>query len=171
MDDRAIVLRLGDRTKDDRVPHATPGDNLSANALSMREGAVRERVITLKAGPNAPLLMRIVRSPYALAVTAGKRVQLLERTRTEAPTPLGRPGAEWRASRPGRLFRSPLRIAHGMPERMRPRKPTSQVAPSTSQLAPSTSQVAPSTSQVAPSTSQVAPSTSQVAPSTSQVAP
>jgi hypothetical protein len=125
LDDRGIVLRLAERSVDDAQVRTSPGDAIAAHALG-----VRERVVTLKTAPNAPLLMRIVRTPYALPTTRGRRLNLMDRTRTERPERLGRPGLAWTSFRVGRLFRSPLRsVEHGMPQRLHPRRPAGEVAP------------------------------------------
>lgn len=116
MDDRAFVHKLAARSVDDTPERVAPGDRLSAGALG-----VRIRKVSLQAGPNSPLLMRIVRTPYALEPARARRSPAWDRPRTERPERLGRPGEAWRSSRAGRLFRSPLRIEHGLPVRLRTR--------------------------------------------------
>jgi hypothetical protein len=119
LDDRGIVLRLAQRAVDDTPVRREPGADVSAHALG-----VRDRVVSVKPAPNAPLLMRIVRTPYALAPGRARRLSLLDRTPPERPEPLGRPGRAWTENRAGALFRSPLRsVEHGLPQRLRPRRP------------------------------------------------
>lgn len=117
MDDRAFVSKLTARATSDAIERSVPGDRLSAAALG-----VRERRVTLQPAPNAPLLMRIVRTPYALDPVRPRRSAAWDRPSWDRPEPLPRPGLEWTANRPGRLFRSPLRIEHGLPRRLRPRR-------------------------------------------------
>lgn len=119
LDHRSLVLRLAERAADEPPVRPSPGDLVAAHALG-----VRVRVVSVKPAPNAPLLMRIVRTPYAHAPAAGKRILVFERPSTERPERLGRPGEAWTTARPGALFRSPLRsVEHGLPDRLRPRRP------------------------------------------------
>jgi hypothetical protein len=76
----------------------------------------------VKPGPYAPLLMRIVRYPFALQPGATVRSPAREpRAAVERET-LGRPGAAWRELRADLAFRNPVRsIAHRPEPRPRPK--------------------------------------------------
>lgn len=68
-DERVLATRLGDRTTD-----PSPGPKVAGEAVRVRD-EVHERALRgPEPGPNAPLLIRLVRSPYALhPVHAGRR--------------------------------------------------------------------------------------------------
>jgi hypothetical protein len=116
-----MAVRIGARSSEDAVVHTgsllrtMPGELLAASALGVR---VRTAGLA-RPEPNAPLLMRIVRTPYALEAGRPRRSEPWERTADRKLHPRRRPGAEWRSFRPGSLFRSPLRIEHGLPLRAR----------------------------------------------------
>lgn len=116
--------------RDERALLAADGP--SASLWRRTEGAVsldvRRSRIRVEAAPNAPLLMRLVRTPFALGPARHAKVVV---PRREPPAELD-PVALAAERHPGRAFgdllrelrsTSPLRaIEHGLPTRLRPRR-------------------------------------------------
>lgn len=68
-EDRGLAVRLRGREKPDR-----PEPELVGSTVRLTPPPTTRALRTAKVEPNAPLLMRLVREPYALAVTKGRRV-------------------------------------------------------------------------------------------------
>ncbi len=62
-------MRLRGREKPDR-----PEPELAGSTIRLAPAPTLRALRTVKVEPNAPLLMRLVREPYALAVSKGERV-------------------------------------------------------------------------------------------------
>ena len=72
-EDRGLALRLRKRIAADR-----PEPSLVGSTVRLSPVPTSKALKTVKAEPNAPLLMRLVRFPYALAVTPPRRVPAIE---------------------------------------------------------------------------------------------
>lgn len=68
-DERPLSGRVGDRATEDANDRVLAGES-----LAVRTEVVDKRLRTVTAGPNAPLMIRLVRHPYALhPVKPGRR--------------------------------------------------------------------------------------------------
>ncbi len=68
-EDGGLVVRLRGREKPDR-----PEPELAGSRVRLAPAPTLRALRTVKVEPNAPLLMRLVREPYALGVSKGQRV-------------------------------------------------------------------------------------------------
>jgi hypothetical protein len=71
-----------------------PGPRLPDRLGGARTGLLRERSVRVTAGPNAPLLMRVVRRPMVLSPKRPSRIPLVVRAPKARPAPDG--GREFR---------------------------------------------------------------------------
>ncbi len=122
-DQRETGRRLHERWAPEPTPRPMVGERL-AGARAKADGAVRELKPKqpVRPGPNAPLLMRIVRSPYALHPV--KHVRATIRDLSVVPEPreiLGQPGRAWRELRAELSMPNPIRAFPHRPE-PRPRR-------------------------------------------------
>ena len=84
--------------------------------LPLRDGATSNTKNTVRPEPNAPLLMRIVRHPFALAPVPAKRVEVRSaRDQRPAPT-LEAPLAYREQARQGARFQNPILVFAHRPE-------------------------------------------------------
>ena len=82
VDDRPLAARLGERDQE-----APPGPTLGGESVSVRSEVHERKLRAANAGPNAPLLIRMVRHPYGI-----RPAQFGKREGTQRPDPgEGRP--------------------------------------------------------------------------------
>lgn len=96
-----------------REREARPDRVLAGESVHVTERKTKAPHIKVRPEPNAPLLKRIVRYPYRLHTTQGRRTQVFEpvvvaRDRAQATPPSGRVAAEARGTLP---MGNPLRTA------------------------------------------------------------
>lgn len=100
---RDLERRICARDQEPPPPRAVPGEK-----TVVREAKLRSNRIKADPRPNAPLLMRLVRWPFALHVAQGKRAEwrgavpweLLERVLSQSPRVLLAPDREIVGFRP-----------------------------------------------------------------------
>lgn len=117
---REPVHRLGQRWVEEPPPRPAPGDRLGVHPDAVRKLEPKEPV---RPEPNAPLLKRIVRSPYGMGPAQVVRVTIREESPTAEPRqPLERPTAAYRELLADLTPKSPMRSSPHRPEpRPRPR--------------------------------------------------
>lgn len=126
-DSREPARRVADRDRPLPEPRPIPGDALCAHPDTIRELKLKTPA---RPAPNAPLLMRVVRTPFALDPGKVARLRLVEpygstgsaARRPWEPEPreeLVRPGLAWREAMAS-IGERPMRSITHRPER-RPR--------------------------------------------------
>lgn len=119
-EEREPVHRLHERWGEEPTPRPVPGDRLTVHPDAIRELKPKQPV---RPEPNAPLLKRVVRSPYAMSPTAVVRVTGRPARPGSEPLPrIEDPTAGYRELREAMRLENPIRSAPHRPEpRPRPR--------------------------------------------------
>jgi hypothetical protein len=115
---REPAHRVAGRDRPLPDPRPAPGDELHVHTDAVRELKLRDPG---RPAPNAPLLMRVVRTPFALDPVKVAKVRLIEPYEPPPREKLGRPGEAWREAMTSLHEPGPMRaIAHRPEPRPRP---------------------------------------------------
>ena len=115
---REPARRLAGRDRPAPEPRPAPGQGLHVHTDAIREMKLRTPA---RPTPNAPLLMRVVRTPFALERARLVRRRLIEPFENPPREQLGRPGVAWRTAMADLGAPSPMRaIVHRPEPRPRP---------------------------------------------------